>query len=179
MDRIGNMPSHPLLVHIPVVLVPVALVALLVLVARPRWQRGFGPVVAIVSFVGLVGAILATRSGEALEEQFESTGMDLTEAIHDHAEMGDRVPVLVGLFFVLVLAWVIAAWRRSRDLDGADAAGTAGTAGTTGTEASRIPKAAVAGLLALSVVAGVVATVSVVRTGHSGASSVWEEFEEP
>ena len=89
MDRIGNMPSHPLLVHIPVVLVPVALVALLVLVARPRWQRGFGPVVAIVSFVGLVGAILATRSGEALEEQFESTGMDLTEAIHDHAEMGD------------------------------------------------------------------------------------------
>ncbi|MFN8020346.1 MAG: DUF2231 domain-containing protein [Acidimicrobiales bacterium] len=163
MDRIGDMPSHPLLVHVPVVLVPVALIALVALVVRPRWQRPFGPVVAIVAFVGFLGALLATHSGEALEEQFESTGMDLTRAIHDHAEMGDQVPWFVGVFFVLVLAWVLVARRRARG----DA------------EAPSIPKAVVAALLALSVVAGVVATVSVVRTGHSGASSVWEEDEEP
>lgn len=163
MDRFGDLPSHPLLVHLPVVLVPLALLGLLAAVVRPSWRRGLGPVVAVVSGIGFLGAILASNSGEALEDDLAGTGMTITEAIRDHGEMGEQVPVIAGLFFVLVLAWVlVTAWRRR-----------AGEERATAT--LRSPKVVLAALLTLSVLAGTVATVSVIRTGHSGAESVWGE----
>ena len=168
MDRFGDLPSHPLLVHLPVVLVPLAVLGLLAVAVRPSWQRHLGPVVAVVSGIGFLGAVLASNSGEALEDDLRDTGMTIGEAIRDHAEMGERVPVVAGAFFLLVLVWVlVSVWRRRAGDERA-------------TAVLRSPKLVVATLLVLSLVAGTVATVSVIRTGHSGADSVWgEEGETP
>lgn len=161
MDRFGDLPSHPLLVHLPVVLVPLALLGLVALAVRPSWRRALGPVVAVVSGIGFVGALLASSSGEALEDDLRDTGMTIGEAIHDHAEMGEQVPVLAGTFFVVVLAWLlVSTWRRRVGDERA-------------TRVLRFPALVVAVLLGLSLLAGTITTVSVVRTGHSGADSVW------
>ncbi len=163
IDRFGDLPSHPLLVHLPVVLVPLALLGCVVLLIRPRWQRALGPVVAVIAGIGFVGSILASQSGEALEDDFRETGMTIGAAIQDHAEMGEQVPIIAGLFFVLVLGWVLlGAWRRRSGDERA-------------VQVLRSPRAVMTGLLVLSLVAGTVATVSVIRTGHSGAESVWSE----
>jgi hypothetical protein len=149
------------MVHLPVVLVPLALLGLLVAVVRPAWRVALGPVVAVVAGIGFIGAIIASNSGEALEDDLAETGMTITDAIRDHGEMGERVPLIAGLFFVLVLVWVlVAAWRRRAGDERA-------------TAKLRSPKVVLAALLSLSVLAGTVATVSVIRTGHSGAESVW------
>ena len=46
----SGLPAHPLFVHVPVVLIPVTLVAAVALMVRPDWLRGYGQVV-IVEFV--------------------------------------------------------------------------------------------------------------------------------
>ncbi|MCB1001807.1 MAG: DUF2231 domain-containing protein [Ilumatobacteraceae bacterium] len=179
MDRIGDLPAHPLLVHAPVVLVPLALLALVAMLVRPAWQRAGGVVVALAAGA-MVASVLATRSGEALEEELEDTGMTIGATLRDHAEMGDRVPLLVGVFLVLVIAWYVLARRARRaEAGGSDPASdpasepAPGAAPGGGAARTGVPRAAVIGVLVASVLAGVVATVSVIRTGHSGASSVW------
>ena len=124
--------------------------------------------------------VVMTRSGEALEEELEDTGMTIGATLRDHAEMGDRVPLLVGVFLVLVIAWYVLARRARRaEAGGSDPASdpasepAPGAAPGGGAARTGVPRAAVIGVLVASVLAGVVATVSVIRTGHSGASSVW------
>ncbi len=162
IDRFGDLPSHPLLVHLPVVLVPLALLGWIVLAVRPRWQRALGPVVAVIAGLGFAGAILAGQSGEDLQDEFRDSGMTIGASISDHAELGERVPLVAGAFFLLVLAWVLtAAWRRQAGEERAAVV-------------LRSPRAVLAGLMVLSLLAGTVATVSVIRAGHSGAESVWD-----
>jgi uncharacterized membrane protein len=162
-DTLGGIVSHPLLVHIPVVLVPLATIGVIVLAFRPRWVPTFGPLVAIITGIGMVGAWLAAESGESLEERFESAGQEIAGTLEEHVEMGESVPVIVGLFFVAVVAWVAVSWWRRRA--GEERA----------TAVLRKPRIVVSVLMALAIVLGVVATVSVAQTGHSGAKSVWED----
>jgi len=160
---IGSLPTHPLLVHIPVAFVPLAALGVVVLAVRPSWLRTFGPLVAGFAAVGFVGAVLATSTGETLEDDLRSTGMALSDRLHDHTEMGDRVQVVAGIFLVLTLAWVLfAAWRRRVGDERA-------------TAKVRKPRLVALVLSVLVVASGAVATASVVAAGHSGASSVWEQ----
>lgn len=178
MDRIGDLPAHPLLVHAPVVLVPLALIALVAMAVRPAWQRAGGAVVAL-AVAAMVASVLATRSGEALEEELEDTGMTLGSTLRDHAEMGDRVPLLVGVFLLLVIAWYVLARRARRAAAAAEGEPATDPAAGPNRGPGSVPRAAVVGVLVASVLAGVVATASVIRTGHSGASSVWGDDGEP
>lgn len=163
IDTFGDMPAHPLLVHIPVVVVILAMVGVVAMALRPAWLRTYGPVVAALAGIGFVGAVLAASSGEALEEDFEETGMTITATLHDHAEMGEQARLFIGLFFVLTLAWVVFAWWRRR------------VGEERATAVTRRPRLLGITFAVLSVVSGAAATVSVVATGHSGASSVWED----
>ena len=71
------------------VLVPLAALAVLALALRPRLLRTFGVVVTVLAGAGFAGALLATNSGEALEESFRAAGQTIPETLRDHAEMGD------------------------------------------------------------------------------------------
>ena len=162
METISGLVAHPLLVHIPVVLIPLAAIGVIVIAVRPSLMRMFGPVVAALAGVGFVGALLAANSGEALEERFEEAGQSISKTLHDHAEMGDGARLFALIFFVLVLAWVLFAWWRRRA--GEDKA----------VQKVRKPKVIALVLAVLAVIGAVSATVSVTLTGHSGAESVWE-----
>jgi uncharacterized membrane protein len=171
MDTIGGLPAHPLVVHAPVVLIPFAAFGTILLAARLRWVAAYGPLVVFAAFVGFVGAILATNSGEALEEVYESSGQDLTPVLRDHAEMGGRVPWIAGLFLVLVAVWV---WSARRHLDRSSEHPPVDSAIASST-VRPVSRRVALGLAVASAVVGLVATVAVTRTGHSGAASVWEQ----
>ena len=128
LETLGGLPAHPLVVHLPVVLVPLAAIGAILLAVRPKWLRPYGVVVTVMAGLGFLGALLAASTGEELEDTFVSAGETISGTLRDHAEMGETVQVLVGVFFVLMLGWVLFAWWRRRvgedraTTDGAQAA---------------------------------------------------------
>lgn len=161
-EELGGLPAHPLLVHVVVVLVPLATIGMIALALRPAWQRAYGPVVTVLAGLGFAGALFAAASGEELEEVRRSAGETISQTLRDHAEMGDTAEVLAGVFFLLVLAWfVISRWSARVGEERA-------------AKVLRKPKALAVALVALAALSGAVATWSVTVTGHNGAKSVWE-----
>ena len=161
-DTLGGLPAHPLLVHIPVVLIPLAAIGALAIAVRPKWMRSFGWLVAGVAGVGFLGAVFAAQSGEAYKETLEASGQTITSTLEDHAEMGDTAQAFAAMFFALVVVWVLFAWWRRH------------TGEEKVTAAVKQPKLIAIILSVLVVASGVAGTASVTVTGHSGAKTVWE-----
>jgi uncharacterized membrane protein len=165
LETFGGLPTHPLVVHLPVVAIPLAAIGVLVMVIFPSWQQKIGIPVAVLAGLGFVGALMAAGSGEELESSLRRAGETISGTLEDHAEMGDAVQFFAGLFFVLVLAWVVFSWWRNRVGD------------EQSTRVLRKPKVINIVLAVLVVGSGVAASWSVYVTGHSGAKSVWEQTQ--
>jgi uncharacterized membrane protein len=162
-DTLGGVAAHPLFVHIPVVLVPLAAIGAILVAVRPAWLQRYGIIVAALAGIGMIGSALAANTGEQLQEQLLSRGQTPSAALDDHVELGNQVPIFAGIFFALMLAWVLFAWWRRR------------TGEETATAKVHKPKVVNLVLAVLVVVSGVVATVTVSQAGHTGARSVWEQ----
>ena len=152
LAKLFGLPAHALLVHIPVVLVPLAAVGAMVLALRPGARRTSGWVVVALIAIAMVGAWLATGSGEELED-----AVDKSELVDEHAEAGEPVPLVTGVFLVATLGLLVVD-RRRREAE----------------DPGRM-RTAVAVIAVLSVVSGLGATVAVIRAGHSGAKAVWDD----
>jgi uncharacterized membrane protein len=161
ISKLFGLPAHPLIVHIPVVLIPLAAVGAVLMVLSRSWRARVGWLVVTAAGVSLVFVQLAIGSGEALEESVDRT--DLVEA---HAHLGEDTLPYVAVFFVAVLAFMVAdRWRVRRAADGPPAASHRGT-----WEAPLMAVIAVV-VLATSVLSG----IWIYRAGHSGATSVWSD----
>jgi len=172
MDKISGIPAHPLLVHLPVVLIPLAALGALVMAVWPRSRRQIGWITAGVAVVGAIGAILAASAGESLEELVRET-----PAIEEHAEAGEMARNFSILFAVLIVAFVVGEYLLRRKATAAAAQGSAGESSEAPTAAgttSRLRNLLLAGAV-VTVIAGGLATYSIVDAGHSGAKSTWEE----
>ena len=157
LDTISGIPVHPLIVHIPVVFIPLTLVvAVTALVWRAR-RRELGIAAAAVAFVGMAGAQLATMSGESLEEQVPSSSL-----IHRHADLGEGARTLAILVFLAALAFAAREWRDRLP------AGVARVAAILGRPAAAVAVSVV--LLATSAAA----TAWTIRAGHLGAEAAWQ-----
>ena len=158
LAKLFGLPAHALLVHIPVVLVPLAAGGALVMAMSPRRRQAFGWLVVALIAVGFLGAWLAIGSGEELED-----AVDKSELVDDHAEAGEQVLPVTGAFLVATgaLMMVERARRRHHDDDAPHDAGRL--------------RIAVAVLAVLSAASGVGATAVVIRAGHSGAKAVWDD----
>jgi uncharacterized membrane protein len=163
MSFIASLPMHPLLVHIPVVLVPLAVIGALLILVHPAWMKPYGFIVVALAGAGFLGAMLAASTGEDLQETLESSGQTISATLRDHVEMGDGVQAFAGVFFLVTAAWVGFAWWRRR----------VGEEKATATV--KQPKLLNIILSVLVVLGGVAATWSVTAAGHSGATSVWEK----
>ena len=155
---LSALPTHPLLVHLPVVLVPLATLSVVLLALRPVWLHHYGFLAAVFAGAGFAGALFAADSGEELEEQLRGAGETISGTLRDHVELGDKVQGVVGLFFVITLVWIVVAWLRRR---------------AASSDPGRFARAVMI-LSVLAVLSGVTASAVVVKTGHSGAESVWE-----
>lgn len=145
-----GLPAHPLLLHVPVVLVPIAALAALVLAVRADWLLRFGPALGLLAVVATASTILAVGAGLAFRADREAQlGPAPPGGLLDqHAHAGEQLRLAM-LGFTLVLLAAVHVVRTRR------------------------PAAPAIALRALLVVAAVVALVLVIRTGHLGAEVTW------
>lgn len=100
METFLGLPAHPLMVHAPIVLLPLAALGGIIMGFSSRFSVRFGPLVVAVAGVGVIAAGLAKLTGEALAENVRVS--------EDHVEAGDLLPFVALGFFILVLAlWLL------------------------------------------------------------------------
>ncbi len=170
IDELFDLPAHPLLVHVPIVLVPLALLAALVALV-PLARRPAALAAAALAVVGGVGAFLATGAGEKLEDRVRET-----ELVEEHAESGEAVEVPAIVFAVLAVggAAAVEVGRRrvARPATGGDVSDGPGAVPAAAIR-PRLPAWVPVVVLAASAVAGAYTTYTVVDAGHTGSKSVW------
>ena len=108
LDTISGIPSHPLFVHAPVVLIPLVGLTALALAFRPDWRTKLGWWPAVAAGVCLAATLLAVGSGNAFDERLD--GLVNTER---HESLALTTLALVAVFFGATVAQ-----RLLRDSDG-------------------------------------------------------------
>ena len=159
MDKIFDLPAHPLFSHFPIVLAPLVALAAIVIALRPAWRNAAGPVIVGASVVSLVSIFFARQSGE---EMFELLNRE--PSIDKHEELANQ-SLLLWLLFVVATAAMVVLHRRGGRGAGAATGAPTGSGGSLRTVVSV--------LAALSILTGVVSSVWIARTGHEGAKSHW------
>ncbi len=145
MERIFDLPAHPLLVHFPVVAIPLLALAGIAMAVRPSIRDRFGVAIAVVAIITVISTFVAAQSGHALSDALELPD----DFIDPHRSLGETL-----VYFVLGLGVTIA--------------------GAVGVGRSR-PNSAIDQILRGAIVGfAVLSLVWVVRTGHEGARSVWD-----
>lgn len=144
LDTIGGLPTHVLVVHGTVVLLPLAALGAVVMVLRRSLIHRLGPAVVIVSALGMLAAWISRFSGAELASRVGNP--------QPHVELGHDLPIHATLFFVLVLVY----WLFARGVPG-----------------NRSRPWWLIALGVVVVLASVGVAWSTVITGHSGSEAVW------
>lgn len=97
---IDGLPLHPLVVHIVVVLLPLAAIGLIVISLVPKWSVRFGPLVWPLALVSTVAAFVAERSGREL-------GLKVGVPA-EHMQFGQQVKFwAIGVTILALLVWLM------------------------------------------------------------------------
>jgi len=145
LDTVGGLPVHALVVHAAVVLLPLTALGAILIALKPAWSRRFGIIVVLVGFVAVGATVIAKESGERLAAH---VGLPQT-----HAQLGDRLPLVAAVLFVLVLIL----WLKDRGIPG-----------------NRRRPAWVSVLAIIVIIASCITVWWTFRVGDSGARAVWE-----
>jgi hypothetical protein len=173
IDKVFDIPAHPLFVHVPVVFVPLTALGLLAIVVRPAWRLRYGWLVAAGAVVSAVGVQLAVMSGEGLEDR-----IDKNDAIERHIDLARTARPLVFVFAALALVDVALPWwaahRRGADRPTAFLDRDDGRLEPVPAQPPAWVRPTVALVAGASIVFAGLATTWVVRTGHQGSKATWQ-----
>ncbi len=175
INRLFGLPAHPLLVHIPVVLLPLTAIGAVAVAVSSTWRRRLGWILVVLSGISLVFVQLAIGSGESLQEGVEGTGSE--RLIHEHSQIAEQLRPFAFLFFVALTAYVGYTWWREREAITSSDSAAASPAGTATMTRTVARQPIVITLAVLTVVSGAAATVWTVRAGHSGAKATWHRVQ--
>jgi hypothetical protein len=143
--EINGLPAHPLLVHVVVVVLPLAAVAAVVVSIWPAAQRKLTFLVPLAAVAGLLAVPITTAAGNDL-----AASLGNPTFIARHRALGLQVlPWAAALAVTTTAQWLYLRGRRP----GRDNAGLA--------------------LAALVIVSAVGTAVIVALTGDAGARAVW------
>jgi uncharacterized membrane protein len=166
METFFGIPAHPLLVHIPAVLLPLAAVGVVVMVIKPAWHQRYRWVVLALGLVGTLGAILAADAGESLAERIVAKeGAGAASGWEDHAQAGDTARLFGIIFFVVLTAFVLVPWYVERR--------------KAQSRPITLPTFVPVALAVLVLAASAGTVITVIQAGHSGAKAVWCETMTP
>lgn len=172
MDTLFGLPAHPLLVHIPIVLLPLAAIGVVVMAIRASWHRRYRWVVLGMGAAGALGTILAAQAGEELERRIIGVeGAEAASSWERHTGLGETARNVAIVFLVVLVAFVFLPWWNERRSLAPDASGSA-----TPPAASRNIRIATVVMSALAILASIGTVVTVIRAGHTGSKSVWEDY---
>jgi uncharacterized membrane protein len=159
LENLFGLPAHPLLVHVPVVLVPIAAVMAIALAIRPKWLDRFGWWLVGTSGVGFLGAILAAGSGESLEEKVRES-----DILEHHTQLGETARLVAGILFVVALLIVgVHKWMQKNPTK---------SNGATNFMKSQVGVVVASAVLVISAGA---AAYTMVDAGHQGAKASWHD----
>ncbi len=151
---VNGVPTHVLLVHAVVVLLPLAALLAILGAVWPAARRRLGVLTPLTALVSVLFIPLTTNAGEWLQERVPNS-----ELVRRHVRLGDGLLVWAGLLFVLTTALWLA--------DIAPARGWKLPAAVL----SRAGRVVGSGLLCA---VAVVAVVQIYRIGDSGARAAWD-----
>ena len=160
----SGLPAHPLFLHVPVMLIPVAAIAAVVLAIWPRLFARHGIWVGLVAVVALGATNLTIGAGEQLRTDLHLEGPGLIER---HAHAADILRLLVIAFTALLLV-AVAAFRTP----GPRVTGVGAVDG--GLHAVRSRAWLGATLRAIVVVLALASLYFVFHVGDLGAKAVWQ-----
>jgi uncharacterized membrane protein YgcG len=160
----SGLPAHPLFLHVPVILIPVAAIGALVLVAWPRLFARHGLWIGLVAVVALGATNLTIGAGHALRNDLNLQGPGI---VAQHASAADRLRAVLILFTALLLV-AVAVFRTA----GPRVTGVGPIDGTL--TAIRSSAALGAALRVIVAVLAVVSLYYVFHTGDLGAKAVWQ-----
>ncbi|MBV9607786.1 MAG: hypothetical protein JO027_21915 [Solirubrobacterales bacterium] len=66
----SGLPAHPLFLHVPVTLIPIATIWGLGLAVRPAWFMRTGVPLGVLTVIALAATFLTVGAGEALQSAF-------------------------------------------------------------------------------------------------------------
>jgi hypothetical protein len=169
---INGSPTHVLIVHAVVVLLPLSVVASLMLVFVAASRRAFALITLLVAFVACICVPLAFLSGSALRRRLPPSPL-----INHHVALAHELLPLAALFGLALAGFVaIDLYHRSRmgDLNRVEVVLLGRLPSVAG---SRRDRRAIAYRLAsaLLVVVAIGTATQVIRVGDSGAKAAWHD----
>jgi hypothetical protein len=173
-SNLFGLPTHVLLQHVVVVLLPLAVLAALLVAVSARFRRHWGPLVLVGTFLVSLAVPLTTQSGESLASRLPDSPV-----IAAHVQAGQRLLIPTALFGLCLFAVIaLDLWRRAPGgpLSPSEEWVVERTpeglwAGAPGWASGALGVARVA-LVLLSVAV----LVFVIQAGHTGAHAVWSTY---
>lgn len=162
-EEITGIPAHPLLLHVPVVLIPLLVLLTVGYAALPFIRPHTRWVLGLLAVITPISALFAKLSGDAFFRRLESRDRISAEyypRLQEHGDLGDMTLYTTIVLAVLALALAILVAPK----------GAADAAAQPAKAARLLPLV----LAALSLVAGAVSLYYLIRTGHTGAHAVWD-----
>lgn len=144
LDTIFGLPAHVLIVHVTVVLLPVAAIGAIVIVIRRSLIHRIGWVTVVAAGLGAAASWISRFSGAELASRVGNP--------QPHVDYGHDLPVHATLFFLLVLIY----WLIARGIPG-----------------NRSRPWWVMALGVIVILGSIIVVWSTIRTGHSGAEATW------
>ncbi len=158
-DEFLGVPTHPLAVHAPVVLIPLLAVVSGVVLFRRSWRERASIPLAALALVMVAMLFVAKESGEAVKKADNVFG-----DIDRHEDLANQTFIMGIIWMVLAVVAGVAAFLGRREATESLSAGTA-----------RVDSGQLVLVLnVLAAVALIVTTIWLIRTGHAGAESRWK-----
>ena len=157
-----GLPAHPLIIHVPVVLIPLSVLGALACIARPKWFDRYGILLCLCAIVAMSSIFLAMQAGAALSSALHLQGQ-ASRLISDHSRFAHYL-AFAFVAFTAVLILSFAAHRISGGM-------------TTGLGVADRILGLRANYLVLKIALGALALLCaflVFKVGDLGAKAVWE-----
>jgi hypothetical protein len=158
----SGLPAHPLFVHVPVILIPVTIVAAIVCMVKTEWFSRYGIALAVVSIAAMSSVFLTMQAGAALRGALNLQGT-AAHLISEHAQAA-HILAVVYVVFTAVLIITFAAYRISGGMP----------TGLGILDRLLSSRAVFTALRLLLVVLAIGAGYMTFRTGDLGAKAVWQ-----
>jgi hypothetical protein len=170
---INGSPTHALIVHAVVVLLPMSVLASLGLVFVPASRRAFALATVVIAFIGCLAIPLSFFTGSALRRRVAPSPL-----IDHHVALAHQLLVIAAIFGLALAGFVLVdlMGRAGRgELNQVEAAVVARRTGLLDRMSQRRIVNARRVTAVVLVVMSLLTAVAVARVGDSGAKAAWHD----
>ncbi|MGZ4132119.1 MAG: DUF2231 domain-containing protein [Actinomycetota bacterium] len=177
-SNVFGLPTHILLIHAVVVLLPIAAVLTVLAACLPSFRRRYGLAILLFTFATTLSVPLAAQSGENLLSRLPETAQRL-----HHATLGKQLEIVTALFGLALFALLVLDLYRRAGLPDEELGASerwlrrfvpADRRAPRGRE--RAGTAVFRGAQVLAVTLAVVVVAMTFLAGDSGARAVWSAY---